>query len=155
MTGRRAAWATALLWALVGVWNVAAHAELTAADPPPGATLDAAPTMIRLTFSEPPAAGSTLAVVDAAFVAVPGVVVGGGSAENELRATVPPLPPGRYTVEYDVQSQDGHTVRGSYTFAVAPPPERDGAQRWLGVTGALLALGVALLTARRLSRRAG
>ncbi|MGQ0593747.1 MAG: copper resistance CopC family protein [Gammaproteobacteria bacterium] len=38
-----------------------------------------------------------------------------------LHVSVPPLPPGVYTVRYRVQSADGHIVSGKFNFSVAGP----------------------------------
>ena len=56
-----------------------AHAGLASADPPPGATLGAAPTEIRLTYSEQPVAAlSTVAVVDRSGRSLPDRTAGRG-----------------------------------------------------------------------------
>ena len=39
---------------------------------------------------------------------------------TEFRATPPPLPKGRYTVEWRGLSSDGHPMQGRFTFEVAP-----------------------------------
>jgi copper transport protein len=107
-----------LAW-LMGPPPAGAHAELVAAEPPPGARLEEAPPLIRLTFNEPLAAGSSLAVRRPDFSSVAGVEVAiGARAPEEMAATLPPLEPGIYTVQWDVVSQDGHTVSGAYQFSV-------------------------------------
>jgi methionine-rich copper-binding protein CopC len=42
-----------------------------------------------------------------------------------LTLLLPALAPGSYTVQYQVLSVDGHTVKASYKFSIkAPPPAR-------------------------------
>jgi hypothetical protein len=47
------------------------------------------------------------------------VPVAGGTADR-LTAVVPPLAPGRWRVEWQVLSMDGHVVRGRFEFLLAP-----------------------------------
>jgi len=114
----------ACLALFVGQWLPAAeaHAMLVAAYPAPGATLDATPLEIRLTFSERIGPGSTLQLFGPQFRAVSGVQSGLDPAAPELLRAIPPqLPPDTYTVEWSVVSLDGHQVSGSYQFAVKSP----------------------------------
>ena len=41
-------------------------------------------------------------------------------AVDALEAPLPPLPPGRYRVDWRVLSTDGHVVSGTFAFSVAP-----------------------------------
>jgi methionine-rich copper-binding protein CopC len=41
-------------------------------------------------------------------------------AVDTLEAPLPPLPPGRYRVEWRVLSTDGHVVSGVFAFRVSP-----------------------------------
>ncbi len=41
-----------------------------------------------------------------------------------LAVSLPPLPPGRYTVRYRVLSVDGHVVEASFVFTVGPLARR-------------------------------
>jgi hypothetical protein len=43
-----------------------------------------------------------------------------GEAAESLTAVVPPLTAGRWRVDWQVFSTDGHVVTGSYQFRVAP-----------------------------------
>ena len=96
-----------------------AHTELVSADPPPGAALAAAPSEIRLVFSEPPGAGSSVAIYGEGFQEVAGVsAVIDPAAPQQLVAPVPSLDPGTYTVQWDIVGEDGHEVSGSYSFRV-------------------------------------
>jgi methionine-rich copper-binding protein CopC len=143
------------LWALVlgALWLAArpiapaeAHAELLAAYPAPGTTLDATPAEIRLTFSERIGPASHLQLFGPQFRAVAGVQSGVDPANpQQLRAFTQPLTPDTYTVEWSAISADGHEVTGSYAFAVrapAPttPPRPLGL--WIGAALGLAALAL-------------
>ena len=100
-----------------------AHAELVSAYPAPGASLDATPLEIRLTFSERIGPGSSVHLFGPQFRAVAGVQSGPDpAAPEQLRAIPPQLLPDTYTVEWNAVSVDGHQVSGSYAFAVKAPP---------------------------------
>lgn len=119
------------LWALIiggtllaarPVGPVEAHAELLSAYPAPGATLDATPPEIRLTFSERIGPGSSLQLFRPQFRAVAGVQSGvDPAAPQQLRAFTQPLAPDTYTVAWRAISADGHEVTGSYAFAIRAP----------------------------------
>lgn len=134
-----------------------AHAELVTAYPAPGATLDATPLEIRLTFSERIGLGSTVQLFGPQFRAVLGVRSGVDPvAPEQLRAIPPELTPDTYTVEWSAISADGHAVSDSYAFAVTAPPAPPARQgpAWLIVAAPLALLmagGVAwgLLRSRR------
>jgi methionine-rich copper-binding protein CopC len=112
----------AMLILLTLAWLVPpalAHTELVSADPPPGAELAAAPSEIRLVFSEPPGAGSSLAVYGEGFQEVLEVsTVIDPNVPEQLVASLPSLAPGTYTVQWDIVGDDGHEVSGSYSFRV-------------------------------------
>ncbi len=102
-----------------------AHAGLTTADPPPGATLGAAPTEVRLTFSEQPVAAlSTIAVVDRRGRSYQtGRPAVGEVAPLTLVVPVRALGKGVYTVRWRVDSAvDGHATTGAFSFGVQVPP---------------------------------
>jgi copper resistance protein C len=113
--------AVALLIALVA-GAALAHSFLERAEPRPGSTLKAAPTEVRLRFTERlEAAFSTVQVTDEK-----GRRVDRGEAQTEpgsprqLRVPLEPLGPGRYAVHWRVLSVDSHVVEGDFTFRVAP-----------------------------------
>jgi copper resistance protein C len=96
------------------------HAKLTSARPAAGTTV-AAPTELRLTFSE----RIELKIAKIALlrgteaVAVLGAVA--ADAQTPETVVVPitmPLATGSYTVKYRVAGPDGHPMGGSYTFSV-------------------------------------
>jgi methionine-rich copper-binding protein CopC len=52
--------------------------------------------------------------------AVRQLVVAAEGAADRLTATVPVLAPGRWRVEWQVLSKDGHVVSGRFEFRLAP-----------------------------------
>jgi copper transport protein len=156
-----------LLLALVAA-RAAAHAGLSAADPPPGAALGASPTALKLTFSERPDAPlSRIAITDRA-----GRIVAGGAGQpaagDPLSIVLPlnPLRRGVYTVSWRVDSEvDGHATTGKFSFGVQVPASLIGAPtratvtpvssgrellaRWLLLAGLIGLLGAAGAAAAR------
>lgn len=117
----------ALLTALlVLIWpsSALAHDALVGSDPEDGASLEAAPTSITLSFSGEP--------IDIA----PQVILrSGGETVAELEpeldgfdvhADVPELEGGEYQIAYSIVSSDGHRIEGFTTFTVAGGAEGDG-----------------------------
>ncbi len=99
-----------------------AHAEFESSDPPAGSVLDTAPTSVTLTFSEPIEIGLGAVRLFDGFgrpVEV-GVAEHPAGADNEVRIGLPSLADGSYVVDWKVVSDDGHPVRGAYTFQVGP-----------------------------------
>ncbi len=100
------------------VW---AHTDLLTADPVPGALLSRSPQEIRLTFGEPNDRLSRVTLFAPGFRAIPNVVTTvNPTTPEQLIATLPPLEPGTYTVQWMAVATDKHIVRGSYTFGVQP-----------------------------------
>jgi methionine-rich copper-binding protein CopC len=100
-----------------------AHALLVKAVPPVGGTVSAAPTALKLTFSE----GVEPRFSGAALQAADGHTVGTGAASvdpaDKATLIVPiksPLPPGNYKVTWHVVSVDTHKTQGSFSFDVKP-----------------------------------
>ena len=117
-----------LLWLLFGLFVIGgtgviyAHAELVGAEPAPGTAVTGSPEEIRLTFSEPVAAGSRVALFTPDFQSIAGVESHvEAQAPEQLVATVPGLEPGVYTVQWTAVSADGHEISGSYAFSVGGP----------------------------------
>ncbi|MBN8590653.1 MAG: copper chaperone PCu(A)C [Anaerolineae bacterium] len=104
----------------INVGSVQAHSNLASADPPPNASLDASPSLISLTFTEPlepEFSRFTLRDENGQTIDTPESVV---SPENPLVMTMQPgvLPNGLYTVVWRVLSTDGHSTQGSFAFGV-------------------------------------
>ena len=96
----------------------AAHSVLTSVEPQDGATLDASPDRVALTFNED---------INQAFASVAvtsgdggtNLVVGEPAVEGPtVTADLDGLADGAYTVGYRVTSSDGHVVSGSSVFTV-------------------------------------
>ena len=147
------------------------HAELLLATPAPGTGLAQAPAAVVIKFSEPLNFSlSRIEVLDAS-----GGDVGSGPSEavagdaQALRRPLGLLPTGQYTVRWtSVSALDGHTLRGSYSFAVGTganpgttladsPLDSEGPLGLIGRFVELVALGTWLAWALlgRASRRAG
>ncbi len=151
------------------------HNQLISTDPPYGATRNAGPARVTLTFDLPAQRGFSTLIVTGPdhnqWQAGPAIENG-----TTVSAPVRPLgPAGEYTVAWRIVSADGHPVHGTYPFTLttpgphttaAPPPNTDrpgsttpttdtGSVPWLWLAGAsaLLAAGVAML--RRISRAKG
>ena len=98
-----------------------AHAHLKSSEPAAGARLAAAPTAIRLWFSEQPELTMTFAVLtDSAGRTFPL-----GSAEREISGlmgivfhVVGALPAGQYTLSWRTAASDGHPSNGKLKFIV-------------------------------------
>jgi len=122
---RRVAQATVLLSLLTLLWTTTgtawAHALLQRSDPPAGVVLQRAPSRIHLWFSEDlNGSASKIIVWDHARhdqTAGSATVVAG--QPRQLEAQLKPLPPGSYLVLWtSVSADDGHVLRGSYSFSV-------------------------------------
>jgi methionine-rich copper-binding protein CopC len=98
----------------------AAHSLLIEATPAARSVLTTAPERVDLRFNnriEKRLSG--IAIVGPRGERYPAVAVD-DPAPDRLRASVPPLPPGDYRLEWRVLSTDGHIVTGTYTFRIAP-----------------------------------
>ncbi len=98
-----------------------AHNSLVDAQPARNAALAEAPAEVKLSFLQKlNPEFTTIVVSDAAQQKVPAEApeVANKTATLTLSA---PLANGAYTVAYQVVSTDGHTVKGSYKFAVNAP----------------------------------
>lgn len=101
---------------------VHAHDQILESNPADGATLDAPPVAVVLTFN-----ADILPIAPAVLVrdAAGAVVLDAEPAVAGPVATAPlpaDLAPGVYAVSWRVVSQDGHPIQGSFTFAVADTP---------------------------------
>jgi len=125
--GWLAAFLLATFFFLIVPGTSLAHAELLRSDPKEDALLRVAPTQVRLWFSEAVDRSPTLStavVVDAANRRVDkGDAQVVSSDARELDVTLNEhLPPGIYTVAWNVASDDdGHLNAGTFSFTVTRP----------------------------------
>jgi methionine-rich copper-binding protein CopC len=112
---------TALLLGAGVAWG---HAFLERAEPRVGSTVKAAPSQVRVWFTEAlEPAFSTLEVVNQA-----GDRVDRGPARVDaaspalLQVPLKPLGPGTYRVKWRVLSVDTHVTEGDFTFRVSEGP---------------------------------
>lgn len=126
LRGRAAAALAAIALAAASLVLIAvpasAHDELTGTDPASGATLEALPAELTLTFSSEIAddeGASEVQVTDAAGT----TLTDGGPLvhDNELTQALAGEPTGEITVLWKVVSSDGHPISGEFSFTVTPP----------------------------------
>ena len=171
MNGRtRAAVLLALvagLVVLVGSAPAQAHAYLVGSDPADGASLQQAPTTLRLDFSEHVVLGaSRLTLVDGhgRTIAVRGVRVVSDEADSEqpsaITAELPTLSPDVYRLQWETLSADDlHRTAGVIRFGigrdVAPAATARASTRWSeALLHGLLLLATALAAGPLLAGRA-
>lgn len=148
---------------LVAAAPARAHASFLSATPDPGTGLAQAPGEVVLRFSEPLILGPSEIVVEDEFgqSATDGPTLGVEGDDRAMRRRLDLLSPGVYTVSWTTVSPvDGHTLKGSYRFAVgattlgeesvrADPLSSEGplglVGRWLGLLGLTMWLGAAFL----------
>ena len=99
-----------------------AHSQPLKLDPPPGARLTQSPPEIRLTFSEPVHPDATISLfLQDSFTPITGVMAQQDSGNPaQIFAPLPRLSPGTYTVQWQTQSSDGHSITGTYAFNIRP-----------------------------------
>jgi methionine-rich copper-binding protein CopC len=99
----------------------AAHSLLLESMPAAGATLSTPPRELMLRFNNRIEKSlSRLRVVNGQGVDHPLVIAVGGGSADRLTAALPLLPPGRWQVQWQVLSTDGHVVSGRFEFRLAP-----------------------------------
>jgi len=113
-----------LAWLLIVLLvpvQVFAHAKVVETVPAAEAKLDQSPDTIRVGFNQKleVIGASAMIVKDAAGQDVPlGKAVIGNDGKSMEIPTTTNLKPGDYTVNYEVISLDGHTVKGSFKFYI-------------------------------------
>jgi len=119
---RFAASGVLLLLLLLAVNPAAAHSLLLASSPAAGSVLTASPPVLGLRFNNRIEKRlSRLRLVDERGDGRDLTVAADGAADW-LTAPMPALVPGRYRVEWQVLSTDGHVVTGRFTFTVKATP---------------------------------
>ena len=102
------------------------HARLVKSSPGVNVTVTASPTSVKLWFSAP--VEVSLSRIRLAGPGGTVVVTGPASripGENDLAvmaAVRSPLRAGRYAVRWTTASQDGHLMKGTFSFVVDPRP---------------------------------
>ena len=108
-------------WLLAVATPSAAHSLLLESVPPAGATLTTPPPELMLRFNNRIEKSlSRVRLLDERGGAQPLVVGVADAAADRLTAVAPPLSPGRWRVEWQVLSTDGHVVTGRFEFRLAP-----------------------------------
>ena len=97
-----------------------AHAHLVRATPAAGGTVQAAPTEVMLRFSEKlePKFSSVIVRDSEGKQVSKGDAIVDKSDRMVIRASLQPLEPGVYKVEWRAMSADTHKVNGDFTFKV-------------------------------------
>ncbi len=109
-----------LAGAILAPARACAHAFPSAEQPHAGATLQAPPSQVTITFDAPiESLFATLEVLDGAGHNEAAGAPRLGAKRRELSVALRPLGPGAYTVRWAVVAEDGHRTEGSYTFTVA------------------------------------
>lgn len=134
---------------LTGV--ASAHVDVVESVPSPGTALLQSPAEVSVSFTGALSVDSTIRLFTDDFRSFEvGTSVVDPQDATRLTVTVPqPLPPGIYTVQWDIVAADGHRLSGSYQFAV----REDTTLRTLALAAAVL-LGVggfAFVIRRRIS----
>ena len=106
--------------ALIGLTTlVQAHTHLEKSEPAAGAKLTAAPKQVELWFNEK----IDVAVSKLELTSPSGKVELGSAhsmGDKALMAAIKGMvPPGTYTVAWQTAGDDGHVVKGDYTFSVS------------------------------------
>ena len=99
--------------------KIYAHSKEETTFPEDGAVLAAAPDVVSMSFDAP----MRITMIQLASEAGDTFALERSDAMEpvtEFRATPPPLPEGRYTVEWRGLSSDGHPMKGSFSFEIAP-----------------------------------
>ena len=102
--------------------RASAHGFLERSDPRARTSIRTPPTRVRLWFTgaiEPAYSRIEVRTEQGQRVDV-GESVVDPETRKSLTVAVPPLPPGRYRVEWRVLSVDAHVTAGDFTFRVAP-----------------------------------
>ncbi len=113
-------WLLAASLVLAVAEPVGAHSLLLESAPAAGATVTIPLPELMLRFNNRIEKSlSRIRLLDDAGAARQLVVAAEGAADR-LTATVPALAPGRWRVEWQVLSKDGHVVSGRFEFRLAP-----------------------------------
>ena len=98
------------------------HNHLVKSSPSAGEQLSAPPKEVRLWFNERPEipfTSATLLTADSTKIAT----IKATATEDSLAVVIPmatPLAAGSYLVTWRTASRDGHAIRGTFGFSIAP-----------------------------------
>jgi hypothetical protein len=98
------------------------HNHLVKSFPSAGETVTGAPKEIRLWFNERPEipfTSATLLTADSTKIAS----IKAAATEDSMAVSIPmatPLKPGSYLITWRTASRDGHAIRGTFGFSIAP-----------------------------------
>ena len=124
ITGRKRQLAAVLVFLLslaLYASVASAHARLLRSQPAANSTLKQTPKSVELWFSEElEASMSTVTVTDQAGRRVDKNNVTLAEGDKKLKIELEELGSGTYTVDWRVLSTDQHTMKGQFTFTVAP-----------------------------------
>ncbi|WP_322770389.1 copper resistance CopC/CopD family protein, partial [Frankia sp. Cr1] len=126
---------------LIPAAPASAHAALLTTSPPAGYSVSSSPTQLTLIFNEPVTIhGQALTLHGQARGPIPLSTPAVADAGRRLSARPDAvLPPGRYTVDWQVVADDGDIVTGSVGFAVGIPAATGGDARAAGTRGLVTA----------------
>ena len=112
----------ALAFLLVGAPGVHAHAFLDHAEPKVGSKIQAAPTEVKIWFTQKLVIAFTqIQVLDAAGAEVDKRDKRLDQSDQALLiVSVPPLKAGKYKVVWRAASVDTHVTHGDFTFEISP-----------------------------------
>ncbi len=95
-----------------------AHAKLLSTTPAAGAQLRAAPKVLTLDFNESVKLAVLKVSRDGKDISVP---YDGGASAAQVAVPLPALAPGTYQVKWSALTvDDGHVVKGSFSFVIEP-----------------------------------
>jgi len=119
VTQRIAAIAAAAALALAAASPTAAHSRPETTVPADGEVVAAAPEVIAISFDKPMRV-TFIVLTDADGDAFALERTDEMAPVTRFEATPPPLPGGRFTVEWRGLSEDGHAMSGRFSFEIRP-----------------------------------
>ena len=122
--------------------SVQAHTDLIASEPAPGATLEAPPEYIRLTFSDAVTDGEIRLLFEDELIELRMVEADEpGQVQGQLETD---LAEGSYQVLWTAISADGDEISGSYGFVYSPASDTLPYLILAGIFVAMVAVGIVL-----------
>ena len=95
-----------------------AHTKVEKTTPADGATLTAAPASVEIVFNEKPDVKLTKITVTGPSGKVKLGPTHSMSEKSVMAAITGPLPDGKYAVAWQTSGDDGHVVKGAFSFSV-------------------------------------